>query len=209
MNPNTCSRRCSDQPPGGPPTPGRPRGPHQHPGHPQPRPPHRPALTTAPSGCGGCWTAWTATGSRTWPPSTPAAAPPTTGCRRPRPPAGCATTSSWATPPPPARSAPPGRCSAAPHQDRPSPVRRRHLGSACRGPGPRHKGLLDPEAGQILLAALEPLARPPSADDPRSGTSGAPTPSRSWPGAPWRPASCPSVVGCAPAAGHRGPGQPG
>jgi Domain of unknown function (DUF222)/HNH endonuclease len=30
-------------------------------------------------------------------------------------------------------------------------------------------GLLDPEAGQTLLAALEPLARPASADDPRSG----------------------------------------
>jgi hypothetical protein len=29
-------------------------------------------------------------------------------------------------------------------------------------------GLLDPEAGQTLLAALEPLARPSSADDPRS-----------------------------------------
>jgi hypothetical protein len=30
-------------------------------------------------------------------------------------------------------------------------------------------GLLDPEAGQTLLAALEPLARPTTADDPRSG----------------------------------------
>ena len=30
-------------------------------------------------------------------------------------------------------------------------------------------GLLDPEAGQTLLAALEPLARPASADDDRSG----------------------------------------
>src|SRR6266545_7876155 len=30
-------------------------------------------------------------------------------------------------------------------------------------------GLLDPEAGQTLLAALEPLARPGSADDDRSG----------------------------------------
>jgi hypothetical protein len=30
-------------------------------------------------------------------------------------------------------------------------------------------GLLDPEAGQTLLAALEPLARPAGADDPRSG----------------------------------------
>jgi Domain of unknown function (DUF222) len=30
-------------------------------------------------------------------------------------------------------------------------------------------GLLEPEAGQTLLAALEPLARPASADDERSG----------------------------------------
>jgi hypothetical protein len=30
-------------------------------------------------------------------------------------------------------------------------------------------GLLDPEAGQTLQAALEPLARPANADDPRSG----------------------------------------
>jgi hypothetical protein len=31
-------------------------------------------------------------------------------------------------------------------------------------------GLLDPEAGQTLLAALEPLARPTGADDERLGT---------------------------------------
>jgi Domain of unknown function (DUF222) len=31
------------------------------------------------------------------------------------------------------------------------------------------QGLLDPEAGQLVLAALEPLARPHSADDERSG----------------------------------------
>jgi Domain of unknown function (DUF222) len=31
-------------------------------------------------------------------------------------------------------------------------------------------GLLEPEAGQTLLSALEPLARPASADDPRSGS---------------------------------------
>lgn len=30
-------------------------------------------------------------------------------------------------------------------------------------------GLLDPEAGQTLLSALEPLARPASAEDARSG----------------------------------------
>jgi Domain of unknown function (DUF222) len=32
------------------------------------------------------------------------------------------------------------------------------------------QGLLDPEGGQTLLAALEPLARPASADDARSGS---------------------------------------
>jgi hypothetical protein len=31
------------------------------------------------------------------------------------------------------------------------------------------QGLLDPEAGQTVMAALEPLARPANADDPRSG----------------------------------------
>ena len=31
------------------------------------------------------------------------------------------------------------------------------------------QGLLEAEAGQTLLAALEPLARPANANDPRSG----------------------------------------
>jgi hypothetical protein len=31
------------------------------------------------------------------------------------------------------------------------------------------QGLLDPEAGQTLTAALDPLARPATADDARSG----------------------------------------
>ena len=31
-------------------------------------------------------------------------------------------------------------------------------------------GLLEPEAGQTLLAALEPLARPADANDSRSGS---------------------------------------
>jgi hypothetical protein len=34
-------------------------------------------------------------------------------------------------------------------------------------------GLLDPEAGQTLLAALDPLTRPHSAQDERSGASAA------------------------------------
>ena len=59
-------------------------------------------------------------------------------------------------------------------------------------------GLLDPEAGQTLLAALEPLARPADADDERSGGQRGPTPWPSWPAAPWKPAGCPTPVGSAP-----------
>jgi hypothetical protein len=36
----------------------------------------------------------------------------------------------------------------------------------------RGRGLLEPEAGQSLLAALEPLTRPTSASDPGSGSQG-------------------------------------
>jgi Domain of unknown function (DUF222) len=47
-------------------------------------------------------------------------------------------------------------------------------GGGCGWPRPLQgmvalQGLLEPEAGQILLAALEPLARPHNGDDPRSG----------------------------------------
>ena len=45
-------------------------------------------------------------------------------------------------------------------------------GCGCRRPGRAWSpvnGLLDPEAGQTLLAALDPLARPHDADDTRSG----------------------------------------
>ena len=59
-------------------------------------------------------------------------------------------------------------------------------------------GLLDPEAGQTLLAALEPLARPTDADDDRSVASAAPMPWPSWPAAPWRPAGSPRPVGSDP-----------
>jgi hypothetical protein len=47
-------------------------------------------------------------------------------------------------------------------------------------------GLLEPEAGQTLVAALEPVA------------SAAPTPWPSWPAAPWKPATSPRAVGSAP-----------
>jgi hypothetical protein len=60
------------------------------------------------------------------------------------------------------------------------------------------QGLLEPEAGQTLLAALEPLTRPRDAHDPRSAISAALMPSLSWPATPWRAASCPRPVGSAP-----------
>ena len=60
-------------------------------------------------------------------------------------------------------------------------------------------GLLDPEAGQTLLAALEPLARPTTAADTRCRVaSDTPTPSPSWPAARWKPASSPRAVGSGP-----------
>ncbi len=60
-------------------------------------------------------------------------------------------------------------------------------------------GLLDPEAGQTLLAALEPLARPTNADDTRSRWP-APgrCPHRAGPPHPREPASSPRAVGSGP-----------
>ena len=70
-------------------------------------------------------------------------------------------------------------------------------------------GLLDPEAGQTLLAALEPLARPANATDARSA-SPAPRrcPHRAGPPHPGSRPAPPDRWGPAPAAGDRGPGQP-
>jgi hypothetical protein len=59
-------------------------------------------------------------------------------------------------------------------------------------------GLLEAEAGQTLLAALEPLARPASADDLVAAASVGPMPSPNWPAAAWRAASCPRPVGSGP-----------
>jgi Domain of unknown function (DUF222) len=59
-------------------------------------------------------------------------------------------------------------------------------------------GLLDPEAGQTLVAALEPLARPTMPPTPARGGSAGPTPWSSWPAAPWRVASSPRLVGSGP-----------
>jgi Domain of unknown function (DUF222) len=58
-------------------------------------------------------------------------------------------------------------------------------------------GLLEPEAGQILLAALAPLARPADAGDTRTGSQRNADAWPSWPAGPWRPAGCPRPVGSA------------
>ena len=59
-------------------------------------------------------------------------------------------------------------------------------------------GLLDPEAGQTLLAALEPLARPASAATSAAAASAAPMPWPSWPAAPWRAGRLPQTGGVRP-----------
>jgi hypothetical protein len=69
-------------------------------------------------------------------------------------------------------------------------------------------GLLEPEAGQALLAVLEPLAAQPTPRTPPAAASAGPTPSPNWPAGAWRPATCPRPVGPAPADGDGGPGQP-
>jgi Domain of unknown function (DUF222) len=69
-------------------------------------------------------------------------------------------------------------------------------------------GLLEPEAGQTVLAALEPLARPPALRTPAAVASAGPMPSMSWPAGPWRAAGCPRPVGSAPADGDHRPGEP-
>ena len=59
-------------------------------------------------------------------------------------------------------------------------------------------GLLDPEAGTILRAALEPLARPADAGDDRHGDQRTATPWVSCAAAAWRGDGCPRPVGSAP-----------
>ena len=71
------------------------------------------------------------------------------------------------------------------------------------------QGLLDPEAGQTLLAALEPLARPHQR--PRCAQRWPATgrcPDRAGPPHPGGRPAPPERWGPAPAAGHRRPGQP-
>ena len=69
------------------------------------------------------------------------------------------------------------------------------------------QGLLDPEAGQTLLAAWNPWPPGHRRGHPQAASAG-PTPWRSWPAAAWKPAGSPRPVGPAPATGHHRPGQP-
>ena len=70
-------------------------------------------------------------------------------------------------------------------------------------------GLLEPEAGQTLIAALEPLARPADAQDARSGGQRTRRcPHRTGPPQPGGRPAAPDRWGPPPADRDRGPGQP-
>jgi Domain of unknown function (DUF222) len=70
-------------------------------------------------------------------------------------------------------------------------------------------GLLDPEGGQTLLAALEPLARPANAADARSGSQRRADALAELARRNLEGGRLPQTGGgAAPAAGHRRPGQP-
>jgi hypothetical protein len=66
------------------------------------------------------------------------------------------------------------------------------------GPGRAMDGLLEAEAGQTLLAALDPLIRPATAQDTPAAANAPPTPSPNWPAAASRGAGCPGSVGSGP-----------
>ncbi len=71
------------------------------------------------------------------------------------------------------------------------------------------QGLLEAEAGQILLAALEPLARPADAHDDRSGDQRRADALTELARRNLEAGQLPQIGwGPAPAAGDRGPGQP-
>jgi hypothetical protein len=57
-------------------------------------------------------------------------------------------------------------------------------------------GLLDPEAGETVRAALTPWPGPPAPTMRAAPHSGAPTPWPSWPARACRPAGCPKPEGC-------------
>ena len=59
-------------------------------------------------------------------------------------------------------------------------------------------GLLEPEAGQTLVAALAPLARPADAEDARSGGQRTADALAELARRNWRGAGCPTLVGSAP-----------
>ena len=69
-------------------------------------------------------------------------------------------------------------------------------------------GLLDAEAGETLLTALEPLARPSAAEDDRSATQRRADALTELARRALRAAACPPPVGCAPGRGHHRAGQP-
>ena len=110
-----------------------------------------------------------------------------------------------------------GRCPSAaggrprrrrPHQRTP-PSAAGVVAVADLGGHGRHPGLLDPEAGQTLLAALEPLARPSQRrTTPAPVASAAPMPLRAGPPHPGSRPAPPERWGATPAAGDRRPGQP-
>jgi hypothetical protein len=58
-------------------------------------------------------------------------------------------------------------------------------------------GLLEPEAGQTLLAALEPWPAPTAPPMTAAAANAAPTRWPNWPAGPWRVAGCPRPVGSA------------
>jgi hypothetical protein len=65
-------------------------------------------------------------------------------------------------------------------------------------------GLGTREAGTIVQAALEPLARPADAGAARKGGHSGPLmPWPSWPAGRWRPVGCPRPVGSAPSCWSR------
>ena len=59
-------------------------------------------------------------------------------------------------------------------------------------------GLLDAEAGQIVLAALEPWPAPPAPGTTAAPGSGMRMRWLSWPAALWKPAASPRLVGSDP-----------
>jgi hypothetical protein len=165
-----------------------PSSPGRHPHHPRPRPPHRPRPdprhAAAPAAAGPLGRPLAGRPGRHRQPRR----------RRGRPRRAGRLHGQLAAPP------------AAPQPRRRR--QRRGLWTATTWEGMvALQGLLDPEAGQTLLTALEPLAPVrPAPTNPGAGSSAAPMPWSSWPAGLWRQASCPSLVGCGPSCWSPAPG---